>query len=449
MGLVTEHRVGRGSYAIILVVVGSVLAASLTTTTILYRAAADAVDRVLAERLLGAGESAVELLPQRLLEKRSRPDREKLDPSTNLEPFVALARLKDVNVLDAVYIIDGHDIVVGDASGDAGRRINLLRVDRGRLDVARGGMASVGQSYRVGGVDMIAAYIPMKTAFDGVPNVLVLEAGERFSAPRRGLFPALMLGTGLSVAMSLLLGIALVRAHQADQAHAKSHALALRAEALAQMSATAAHEIRNPLGVIRGSVELMGERSGRSLTDRDNEALKEVLGEVDRLFRLTEDFLELSGHRPLAIAPIDLKQVVDEAAQAIEAAHSKVRVERRIDRLPVLSADRHRLRQVFENLLVNAVHAQGEEGIIVVEGEHRGGQIVVLVRDRGYGMDDVTKARLFEPYFTTKSSGTGLGLALSRRFVERHGGVLDLVESQPGQGTVFAVRIPLEQENSE
>ncbi|MCB9654774.1 MAG: HAMP domain-containing histidine kinase [Deltaproteobacteria bacterium] len=405
--------------------VALVLAASLTTTIVLHAAATDAVDRVLSERLLGAGESAVELLPRSMRDVEAR-----------------LARLRDVNSLDAVYVVDDHDVVIGDAGGEVGRRINLLRVDRSRLDVARGGVASVGQSYSLGRVDFFSAYFPMMRASGGVPDVLVLEAGERFVAPRRALFPPLMLGTGLSVAMSLLLAVALVRAHRAEKARAQSDALALRAEALAQMSATAAHEIRNPLGVIRGTVELMGERSARSLTVRDKEALHEVLGEVDRLFKLTEDFLELAGHRPLALAPIDLAQVIDEAANAIAVAFSNVHVERRIDGMLVLSADGRRLRQVFENLLTNAAQAQGGEGTVVVEGGHRGGLVVVRVRDSGHGMDEATRQRLFEPYFTTKSSGTGLGLALSRRFVERHGGALDLVASARGQGTTFEVRLP-------
>jgi signal transduction histidine kinase len=209
---------------------------------------------------------------------------------------------------------------------------------------------------------------------------------------------------------------------------------------MTKMAAMAAHEIRNPLGVIRGTVELMRERSGAKLSARDKEALEDVLGEVERLRRLTEDLLDLSADRPLASQRVELSEVLEEAARATEAAFPAVKVRRSFAELPPVEGDAGRLRQVFANLLQNAAQAQGE-GEVRLAAEPDGSAVRVRVEDDGPGVPPEIRQRLFDLFVTGKANGTGLGLALCRRLVERHGGSVTLVPEQR-KGSTFEVRLP-------
>jgi signal transduction histidine kinase len=165
-----------------------------------------------------------------------------------------------------------------------------------------------------------------------------------------------------------------------------------------------------------------------------------MLGEVERLKRLTEDFLDVAGDRAIVRTRIDLRDVLEDAARAAEAAFP-VRVRLFIGQLPPIEGDRGRLRQVFANLLSNAAEAQckGEIELTAVAADS---EVRVTVHDSGPGVAPEIRVRLFEPFVTGRAGGTGLGLALSRRFVERHGGMLDLIgDGRPG--ATFQVRLPV------
>jgi signal transduction histidine kinase len=178
----------------------------------------------------------------------------------------------------------------------------------------------------------------------------------------------------------------------------------------------------------------------RDLAPRDEQALQDVLGEVERLRGLTQDFLDLAADKPLVLSRLDLADVLDEAARGAEASFPQIRVRRAIERLPALDADAGRLRQVFANLLANAAQAQGQ-GELVLSAQADGASVRVVVRDQGPGVPSELRARLFDPFVTGRETGTGLGLAISRRLVERHGGSLSLLDEN-GPGAAFEVRLP-------
>jgi signal transduction histidine kinase len=163
---------------------------------------------------------------------------------------------------------------------------------------------------------------------------------------------------------------------------------------------------------------------------------------VERLRRLTDDLLDLSADRPLRCAPVSLESVVAGAAEALAARFPQVTVTSAMVGLPELSADAQRLHQVFTNLFVNAAEAGAHALEVKGAVEPRGVQ--VSVRDDGPGIPPELRARLFEPFVTAgKASGTGIGLALARRIVERHGGRLELVPSS-GPGATFSLWFPVE-----
>jgi signal transduction histidine kinase len=401
------------------------LVGALAATLALYRAGSAALEQALDARLRGAGESAALLLG----EAPPTPER--------------LAALMQANALDGVYVVDAALAVPADATGPARRRVDLLRADPEAIAAALAGREHVGPGYTVGELQVTVGYFPVRGAEGRVRAVLVLEAGRAFSSAREALRRALWGGVALSAVGALALALVAARWLREERARREAAARAARGEALTKMAAMAAHEIRNPLGVIRGTVELMRERSGQGLSARDREALEDVLGEVERLRRLTEDLLDLSADRPLALHPVPLAEVLEEAARATEAAFPAVQVRRAFSSLPPVVGDAGRLRQVFANLLQNAAQAQGQ-GEVRLVAEARGPSLHVRVEDDGPGVAPALRARLFDPFVTGRAEGTGLGLALCRRLVERHGGSVALL-SELRQGSTFLVTLPIEQ----
>jgi signal transduction histidine kinase len=397
------------------------LVGSLAATLSLYHTAASALDRSLEERLRGAGESAAAVLAG------SSPEPQRLR---------AIMR---ANGLDAVYVFDRKLRVVADASGPSGQRVDLLRLDVGRVEAAFAGAASVAPGYAFGTLTVMTGYFPIG-AGGAETSVLVLEAGKAFVAPHARVARARDIGISLSILSALGLALMVGRWTRAERHRREAVAGAARGEALSRVAAMAAHEIRNPLGVIRATIDLMRERSGERLSERDRRDLDSIGGEVERLHRLTQDLVDLAADRPLALAATSIATLLTESARSTEAGFPGIRVSCDIAPLPALQADPTRLRQVFANLLTNAAQAQ-REGEIRVRAESDRDSVRIVVSDDGPGIPDDLRDNLFDLYFTTKSAGTGLGLAIARRFVERHGGTL--VYLQDGTpGASFQVTLP-------
>lgn len=232
-----------------------------------------------------------------------------------------------------------------------------------------------------------------------------------------------------------------------------------RAEKLAsigELAASLAHEIKNPLAGIAGAVQVMAEE----LSD-DNprkEIMQEVLTQVHRLDRTVRDLLAFARPGKPDVGPCDINQVLDWVLLLLaENPEAKtVRVVRAYEpNLPRVEADSKQLGQVFLNLVLNAVQAMPNGGQVslrtslremdgVDKEEPRGhGQMIeVVVADTGPGIPPHLLEEIFKPFITTKHRGTGLGLAVSRRIVEDHGGTI-AAESQPGQGATFRVGLPV------
>jgi signal transduction histidine kinase len=399
------------------------LAGSLAATLFLFRAAEGALDRVLDERLRGAGESAALLL------------------SGGTVSEGRLHELMKVNALDGASLIDRSLVMIADGSGRSGQRVDLLRVDADRVQQAFAGADSVGPGYSLGELTVTTGYFPVRAADGSVTAVLFFEGGQSFLAAQRDLSRARIAAVVLSLLAAIGLGVVAARWSAAERVRHKAAEQAARGDSMTRMAAMVAHEIRNPLGVMRGTVELMRERVGSDLPAWQGERFDDLLGEVERLRRLTDDFLSLGKPPPLATATVDLSEVLSEAARAAEATFREVKVSCRFSPLPPITGDPGRLRQVFANLLANASQAQ-ERGEIELSAAADDGVAQVRVHDSGPGMPPAVRERLFDPFVTTKAGGTGLGLAVAQMIVKGHGGTLSLVDDgRPG--TTFEVRLPL------
>lgn len=400
-----------------------VLFGSLLPAWWLHRSARVALQSVLEERLAGAGETAALALSR----EQALPD------------AAWLRRLMETNGLEGAFLLDRSLAITVDATGAPRAHPNPLRVDLARAGRALAGERSLAPAYGVEGTAVWSAYFPVLGPNGAIEHVLAVEAGEAFIARQRELDRARLLAVLLSAAAAGALTLVGVRWLQAESLRRTLAVDAARGEAMSRMAAMVAHEIRNPLWVIRGTVELMQERNQARLTPEDRSALADVLGEVDRLRALTDDFLDLAGDKALTLSSLDLGAALGAVARAFASAHPAVAVQVAADGPATVEGDARRLHQVFFNLLANAAQAGARSIALRVEREGR--DVQVSVEDDGPGIPADVRSRLFEPFVTTRTTGTGLGLALSHRIVDRHRGSLTCARTGPG-GTTFVVRIP-------
>jgi signal transduction histidine kinase len=222
-----------------------------------------------------------------------------------------------------------------------------------------------------------------------------------------------------------------------------------RLAALGQLSAGLAHEIRNPLGVIKGSAEILVQKLGKG-----EELAKELAGyiytEVNRVSALVSRFLDFARPSQLVLTATDLTSVVERCLKMVADAGSCTRINVHRDfasGLPQVMLDHDLSDQVFINLLMNACEAMGEPGgelwvrVRAADEKNREAGVVVEIEDSGPGVPSAMKEQIFNPFVTTKKAGVGLGLAIVSKIVDAHGGSVKLI-SEPGYGACFRVTFP-------
>jgi signal transduction histidine kinase len=283
-----------------------------------------------------------------------------------------------------------------------------------------------------------------------------------------GTTPALLIGFGVGVLVAAAAARSLVVRHLRRVREAERRARS--AERLAEVGAMTgglAHEIKNPLSTIGLNAQLLAEGVQELPIEEDDKGrLTRRVGalkrEVDRLRGILTDFLQYAGQLRLEPKPADLNEIVGELADFFLPQAEKQGVRLRVDLAPGplrANLDTPHIKQAVLNLMLNAVQAMapgsGGTGVPPVQNSakelilrtNRGPDrdkrpsVALQVIDTGPGIDEKTRARMFEPYFTTKSGGTGLGLPTARRIIEGHEGRLD-VHTEPGRGTDFVVSFP-------
>jgi two-component system nitrogen regulation sensor histidine kinase GlnL len=225
-----------------------------------------------------------------------------------------------------------------------------------------------------------------------------------------------------------------------------------RLTAFGVLAAAMAHEIKNPLLGIRGAAQLLREE----LMPADTREYTEVIiREADRLNALMEEMLDFARPHPLSRTLVNLHQVLDSVIVLERPSYSGrgVLIRQHYDpSLPDIWADRNRLTQVFLNLVRNAWEAMPHGGMLTLTtgrssepvrvGPGGGPMLVVELSDEGIGIAPEVQQKLFTPFFTTKAKGSGLGLAVSHKIIEEHGGRF-VIKTIPGQGTTVRVYLPL------
>ncbi|PLX87420.1 MAG: histidine kinase [Desulfuromonas sp.] len=213
--------------------------------------------------------------------------------------------------------------------------------------------------------------------------------------------------------------------------------------AIGSLAAGVAHEINNPTAIIRGNVELLQMILADGAPGREES--DEILKQTERVSMITRNLLSFAHEQMVTPEQVHLNDLVDEILSQLshQVSLSEIQIEKEFSpSLPPIEGDRERLRQVFTNVLLNAVQAMNGRGTLSLgsHADHR--DVCITIQDNGPGLADDVKEKIFNPFFTTKSNGTGLGLSVSYGIVQAHGGSID-VSSREGQGAVFQVRLPL------
>lgn len=211
-----------------------------------------------------------------------------------------------------------------------------------------------------------------------------------------------------------------------------------RMAAAGRFAAGVAHEVRNPLAALSSAVQMI------EVTERDRPLQDVILREVDRLDRLVAQFLETAEPPSPCLESTDIAEIVSDVANTFgqdRRFSGRVRLSLQGGALSPVPADPDQIRQVIWNLLLNAAQAMPSGGTVEISFEDLGGAVVLRVRDQGVGIQEKELSQIFDPFYSSRSGGTGLGLATVDRIVRSHGGHVR-VQSKVGEGSVFEIFLP-------
>jgi two-component system nitrogen regulation sensor histidine kinase GlnL len=344
---------------------------------------------------------------------------------------------------DAVIAVDGAlRVVFWNAAAEELTKRSARRVAGRLLEEMFGGSASVvsrlAETLRTG---------ESRSEADGV-----IEAADGRAVPVSIVTAPLFAHDGsVEAAVAVVRDVSRIRQLEDEVRRGETRAAAGR------VAVGVAHEIRNPLGAIRGAIQLLERELGPQTPLREYTGV--MLKEVDRVNRIIEDLLDLGRPVQLRRVPLNLHQLLERVVRLHEEAAraAGVTVLRRYDpSLPPIMGDEDRLLQVFHNLIVNALEAMKDGGRLTLAtraslnplygkmdlGAGPRATVEAVVADEGPGIPAAARARIFDPFFTTKPRGLGLGLALCHRVLEEHRGAIQ-VDSAEGRGTTVTCFLPI------
>ena len=223
----------------------------------------------------------------------------------------------------------------------------------------------------------------------------------------------------------------------------------VRSEKLAivgKLASGVGHELRNPLGAIRNALFIIKKKSGNTCISNDvqkfNKLVEIVEKETDRSIKIVNDLLGFSRTAKPTVSPTNICSIIESSLSRLkipDKINKAVQVE---DTLPLVAVDANQIEQVLINLIQNALDAMPKGGWLTIHARRENNFLAVTITDTGCGIPDTIKNKIFDPLFTTKPKGMGLGLAISSNIIQRHEGSIDL-KSTEGEGASFTVKLPI------
>lgn len=207
-----------------------------------------------------------------------------------------------------------------------------------------------------------------------------------------------------------------------------------RLAAIGQLSASVAHEIRNPLTSMKMILQLLKRKVD------DEKTVQIVLDEIDRIDIIVSGLLDFARNIELTLKLTNIKTVIDDVLRIMESnlRHRKIDIAKYIDPMPDIMLDENRMKQVFMNLILNSMQAMPNGGTITISCKYSERSVCIEVSDNGTGMTQDVLVHAFEPFFSAKSGGTGMGLSNVKRIIEQHGGNIK-IESEENKGTKVTI----------
>lgn len=217
---------------------------------------------------------------------------------------------------------------------------------------------------------------------------------------------------------------------------------------IGQLSSGIAHEIRNPLNLVNLSIDHIKVTYPPEDPVKRGEflgILSNIKGEIHRLNDLINNFLDYGKPHQLKIRPASLEDMLDEVLRLAEEKLKEQNIElerKKLENMPLVPMDSQFIKASIMNLVLNAIQAMPTGGRLTVETVTNDGYAIITIRDTGEGIPPENIDRIYEPYFTTKDAGIGLGLAISQKIIDEHSGRID-ISSRPGSGTTVIIYLPL------
>ncbi|MCK4235731.1 MAG: hypothetical protein KAX38_01345 [Candidatus Krumholzibacteria bacterium] len=307
------------------------------------------------------------------------------------------------------------------------------------------GMASATSLYRApDGTYLRAGYAPLPLDKETAGAVVAVEASADFLKELNDLRAILLAATGASIIGMILFTWFVLKATTSLIKARESLVHAETLSSMGRMAAGIAHEIRNPLFIIRSSAEkLKGMHP-----DNSDEIDSFITEEVDRLDGILTDYLLFARDEPMGRHPMDLVVTLDRSVrlvkESIEGSGIELTADYIIEQAP-FAGEEKRIEQSFLNILLNAQQSITDKGQIKATLSAAQKSYVVKFEDNGSGIDEKELENIFEPFYTTKPAGSGLGLAIVKKIVEDHRGQIG-IESNPGTGTIFTITLPRQED---
>jgi signal transduction histidine kinase len=353
-----------------------------------------------------------------------------------------LSELRQVNGVSTIFLFDRDQRTLLDLGGQypVGEPNPALLVDLEAVTTARAGWPVATRLYSSRGGYLKSAYAPVQDADRNVVGGVGVEASATFFEALETVKRTLIGAAALVSSGLILIGVLFARLLSVREALESRLRRAETLASMGQMTAMLAHEIRNPLGIIRGAAERVAGQHGLE----EDEVFRFIPEEVDRLEKTVSSYLDFA--RPKAAEDVeDVGRALEGTLQFLEVELERkgiaVEMQREPGPFPV-RGDAHLLRQALLNVFLNARDAMESGGRLRVMVHRRGGRAVVRIEDTGSGMTEAVRRRATEPFFTAKEKGSGLGLAVVRRAIEDVHGKLE-IHSRPGHGTTVILTLPL------
>ncbi len=428
----------------------ALLAAANLASFLLYRSVREQLDQQLGARLLSIATTAAEAIGAARFEALAS---DSVGGAVQRSVAAELSRIAATNELDNVAVVDreGRSILDLRLSAARGARHPLLDLEPELRATLVSGVPQTTRLIQVEGLRgeyLKTGFAPFEDASGRIVGGIAVEGGSEFFRVLPALRTQLWGSTALGGAAAAILGLLFLRHVRAliqlEERLRGSAALV----AIGQLSAIVAHEIRNPLAIIRSRAERVGAkiRQGRD-TAEVLDWFDAIPREIDRLDHILTNYLSLARPQELAAGECSAAQVFDDtiALLSADAEIRGVRLSSETESDPTASLrvpmGARPLQQVILNLALNGLQAMPNGGRLSLRARRSKGAVVLEVEDTGEGMDDRAREQALEPFFTTKPTGSGLGLTLVRTLIEARGGSVEL-QSIPGQGTTVRLSLP-------